>query len=275
MRLVVLARWMMLLAPVVVGCGQNGTMFAQNNNSLLGQQRTLASRSQQLQSRASALDQDNVELESLLAQSRQRIQLLDDELELVRDQLRTTTNQLTDARNQTAELEGRTRAMAASARRRGGATIQPNNSLIDQLATLNLPGVEVRQDGDVIRVALPSEKLFHPGSARLKPGAAILLETVMGDLVASYPKQIIGVEGHTDNDTMRTAEFPSNKHLAIAQATTVYEHLTGPLRAQPEQLFVLGHGANHPVVSSATSAGKERNRRIELVIYPEKVNSGN
>jgi outer membrane protein OmpA-like peptidoglycan-associated protein len=35
------------------------------------------------------------------------------------------------------------------------------------------------------------------------------------------------------------------------------------------QFFVVGHGANHPVVSNATDAGRSRNRRIELVIYPE------
>jgi outer membrane protein OmpA-like peptidoglycan-associated protein len=36
-------------------------------------------------------------------------------------------------------------------------------------------------------------------------------------------------------------------------------------------MFVAGHGGNHPVVSNATAAGRERNRRIELVIYPEQV----
>ena len=38
-----------------------------------------------------------------------------------------------------------------------------------------------------------------------------------------------------------------------------------------ELTFVVGHGSNHPVVSNATPAGKERNRRVELVVYPEQV----
>jgi outer membrane protein OmpA-like peptidoglycan-associated protein len=38
----------------------------------------------------------------------------------------------------------------------------------------------------------------------------------------------------------------------------------------PAQLFLAGHGPNHPVVSNATPAGKDRNRRVELVIYPER-----
>ena len=38
-----------------------------------------------------------------------------------------------------------------------------------------------------------------------------------------------------------------------------------------DQLFVIGHGANHPVVSNASDAGKARNRRIEFVVYPERM----
>ncbi len=50
----------------------------------------------------------------------------------------------------------------------------------------------------------------------------------------------------------------------------VYEVLTGSMRLRAEQLFVVGHGSNHPVVSNATPEGKQRNRRVELVVYPEK-----
>ncbi len=269
MRFIVPAHWMWVLVPLVAGCGQNGPLFSKSN-PLLGQQKTLFSRNEQLQSRATALDSNNVELESLLAQSQQKIQLLDDEMVLVRQQLRTTTQQLTESRNQNATLEGRTRAIVAKVQQRSSATIRPNNSLVDQLTLIHLPGVEVRQDGDLIRIELPGGKLFLPGSAQLKPDAALLIESVVADLMVSYPKQIIGIEGHTDNDPLRTAQFPSNHHLSVARAMAVYDHLTGPLRMQPTQLFVLGHGANHPVVSNATTAGKSRNHRVELVIYPEK-----
>ena len=50
----------------------------------------------------------------------------------------------------------------------------------------------------------------------------------------------------------------------------VYEELTSRMRMRPDQLFVVGHGSNHPVVSNATAEGKQRNRRVELVIYPER-----
>ena len=53
----------------------------------------------------------------------------------------------------------------------------------------------------------------------------------------------------------------------------LYDYLATRTRLKPQQLFVVGHGANHPVVSNGTPAGKDRNRRVELVIYPEKAST--
>ena len=85
--------------------------------------------------------------------------------------------------------------------------------------------------------------------------------TVTADLLRNYPNQILGVEGHTDSQPIRTQQFPSGHHLSISRATAVYSYLSGPLRVPRQQLVVTGHGANHPVVSNATSAGKARNPR--------------
>jgi len=55
----------------------------------------------------------------------------------------------------------------------------------------------------------------------------------------------------------------------VAQAMAVYDMLTRGGGMPPRQLFVVGHGGSHPLVSNATDAGRARNRRVELVIYPE------
>ena len=259
---------LLTLAPCA-GCGQNALSLHNQNQSLARDQQSLATRGQELQNRAAKLDRDNQELEGLLAQSRQQIQLLKDELVVVRDQLRGTTEQLASLRNEKQGLEQHTRALTASVQRQVGATIRANNSLVGKLDAIHLPGVEVRQDGDVVRIELPGEKLFHPGSATLAPGAVQMIDGVMADVVRNYPKQIIGIEGHTDGDPINTPQFPSNHHLSTARAMTVYDHLSKQVNVPTGQLFVVGHGSNHPVVSNATPAGKARNRRVELVIYPE------
>jgi flagellar motor protein MotB len=271
MRWVIAAHWPLVAClPLVLGCGQNAVTLSRQNQSLLTQQQTLAQRNQELQTRASALDQDNQELEALLAQSRQRIQLLGDEMSAVRDELRATTGQLAQLRTENQGLEKKTQAFAASMQRQRGTEIRANNGLISSLSVIHLPGVEVRQDGDVIRIELPGEKLFMAGDAHLKPEAAALIDSVAADLARNYPDQIIGVEGHTDNVPIQTRQYPTNHHLATARAIAVYDHLVSRGQFRPDQMFVVAHGANRPVVSNATSAGKARNRRVELVVYPEK-----
>ena len=53
------------------------------------------------------------------------------------------------------------------------------------------------------------------------------------------------------------------------QALAVFDILTRRNHLPARQLFVMGLGANHPRASNATDAGRAKNRRIELVIYPQ------
>jgi chemotaxis protein MotB len=92
---------------------------------------------------------------------------------------------------------------------------------------------------------------------------------VAAEIRRTYPDQVIGVEGFTDSDPIQNSQWVSNHQLSVGRAMAVYDYLTVRNGMRPEQLFVVGHGSNHPVVSNATPAGKERNRRVELVIYPE------
>ena len=270
MRVARRARYFACLAPLLLAGCPNSFTLTQQNQALVQQQQQLAMQNQELARRAELLDQDNQQRNELLAQSRQQIQLLKDELIAVRDQLRDSNNQLADLKSEREGLRNQTEALAASIKRRASATIEPNNSLIGELTAIKIPGVEVRQDGDVIRIELPGEKLFYSGGASLQPQASQLVDGVMADVMRNYPNQVIGVEGHTDSDPVRTSQFPTNHHLSVARAMAVYDHAVGKLRIPSGQLFVVGHGSNHPVVSNATPAGKARNRRVEIVVYPEQ-----
>jgi flagellar motor protein MotB len=141
--------------------------------------------------------------------------------------------------------------------------------LLRSLSITNLPGINVRQDGDVIRIELPADQLFNFSTAQFKPGADGLLRTVAADLAQNYPQQMIGIEGHADGSPAVSPQFPSDQHLSVAQAMAVYDVLTRASAMPARQLFVVGHGGSHPIASNATEAGRARNRRVELVIYPE------
>jgi flagellar motor protein MotB len=252
------------------GCAENPYVLQTQNQSLQQAQVALQQRVQELQSRATTLDQDNQEMQSLLAQARQQGKLVEDQLVAVREQLAGASTQLAQLREEKQLTEQQAEALAASTRRRGGAIITANSSLRKSLPGVNIPGIEVREDGDVVRIELPAARLFQPGTAAPQSSAGILLENVAAELARVYPDQIIGVEGHTESDPVRGTQGGDNQQLSVDRAMAVYQQLIARGKLQPSQLFTAGHAGNHPVVSNATPAGKARNNRVELVVYPEK-----
>ena len=223
---------------------------------------------QDLGRRASALDADNRDLHSELARSQQQAQLLKDEMSLLRNQLSETVAQVQELQVAKQDADKQLETFTSSTLRGGGAILKANNSLMASAQLIRIPGVEVRQDGDVVRIELPADQLFHPGTSQLQPTGYNLLDQAADSLTRAFPRQLIGVEGHTDRGGMGTA---SPHQLTSAQAVAVIDVLTRRNRLPANQLFTVGQGANHPLASNATAAGRAKNRRIELVVYPETI----
>jgi flagellar motor protein MotB len=235
------------------------------------QQTALAQQTLQYQQRAATLDRDNQELESMLAQARQQTQLLQEQIAATQTQLRDTTDRLAAVQADNDLMRNRTSALMASVQTRSQAEIRANNSLLRSLTVTNMPGVNVRQDGDVIRIEMPADQLFNVGTAQPRLGSDVLIKTIATDLAQNYPQQLIGIEGHTDGSPMTSPQHPTDQHLAVAQAMAVYDGLSRSGGLPTKQLFVVAHGASHPLVSNGTEQGRARNRRIEIVIYPETI----
>ena len=265
-----IARSFILLSLLAAGCNQNPFIAAQAPAAWRQQPQpqSYASQLQDLDRRANALDADNRDLHREIAKYQQERQLLKDEIALLQKRLNETANQLREAQLASQEAEKKIQAVQASTRRRGGATITANNSVQEALQVVEIPGFEVRQDGDVIRVEVPADRLFHPQSAQLLPTATYLLDQLADAIARHYPSQMIGVEAHTDSAPLGTT---SSHQLTASQGLAVFQILTARNRISARQLFVVGHGSNHPQASNATPSGRSKNRRIELVIYPEKV----
>lgn len=267
--------WTLWLAPLALvgltGCAGNSMVLKGQVDRLQQNQTAMSRQNDEIQSRASALDRDNQELERLLAKTQQRNKIMEDQVAVLQEQLSGLNTQLARVQAEKKESDEKAQTLTASMRRQGGVSIEPNNSLLSTLPAIEMADVHVRRDGDVIRIELPSDKLFDPGTAQLRPDAVEMITDAAVEVVRSYPDQMIGVEGHTDSDPARSWQFHGNHQLSATQAMVVQEVLATKTRLRPEQLFVAGHGANCPVVSNASPSGKQRNRRVELVIYPEKV----
>ncbi len=226
-------------------------------------------RSQQLARQAAGLDRSNETLNVRLAQVQQRNQLLEDQNHLLRQRLKETADQLAQSLQQAEQAKQQYQSLLAATRRRGGAIITANNSLKRRLTAVSMPGLRIRQDGELVRIELPADQLFLPQSASLRPEAQTLIEQVVNVILRHYPKQVIGVEAHTDANSLAGTMWTSPHQLTAAQALAVFEQMASRHRLLAKQMFVMGHGDNYPLASNATLAGQARNRRVEIVIYPE------
>ncbi|MEZ6119710.1 MAG: OmpA family protein [Pirellulaceae bacterium] len=231
--------------------------------------RNAIGRYSELDERAKGLDSDNRDLLSRMAKTQQEYQRITRENELLKQQLRETVGQLT-AQQQANQMQTReVQALQASMRKRGGAGIRANNSLRRSLTAVTVRGLDIRQDGELVKIVLPTDRLFSPGTAQLIPGAEGILDQVADVLLANYPKQIIGVESHADSSPVASTLWRSHHQMTAAQSMAIFEQLSVRHRLLPDQLFVLGHGQNYPIASNATPAGQTQNRRVEIVVYPE------
>lgn len=223
----------------------------------------------ELRRRVQLLDDNNRQLHTQLAQSEQQSQVYRDELSLIRQQLADTTGKLESASIAAREAESRVQGFQASTQLRGNAQITPNTNLQQLASRLNLGGLPIEPDGNALRIVIPSDQLFQPGTAQLQPQAALVLDPIAAQLRSVFPRQRIAIEGYTDNAPMFGGQVATSHQLASAQAASVLELLTRRAGMSPQQLFTVAQGTNHPRATNETPAGRAVNRRIELVIYPE------
>ena len=130
----------------------------------------------------------------------------------------------------------------------------------------------IDQRGLVVHV-LTDKLLFDSGSDTLQTAGMPLLNE-MGSLLNVDTKHPITVEGNTDNQPIRSAQFPSNWELSTDRATVVVRYLIGHGVAE-QRLSAAGYAALHPIASNATAAGRAANRRVDIVldrIYPDLAN---
>jgi len=264
------------LALAGVGCNRNPFLGAQQP---FAWQQTQAqpgqplpeqvAQLQDLNRRNSQLDLNNNDLHRQLAQVQQDNQVKGQQIELLQKQLKEMTEMAREATIARKKAEEEHSAFLASTRKRGGAVITANNSLRDGLSRLKLPGVEVREDGEVLRIELPADQLFQRNTAQLTASASPLMQQVAEALKQHFPKQKIVVEGHTDSTLVGGGVMSSKVRLTLAQASAVFDQLTSVYGMPASQFAVTGHGDNYPLASNATPAGQEKNRRVEIVIAPE------
>ncbi|MCZ6709278.1 MAG: OmpA family protein, partial [Gammaproteobacteria bacterium] len=104
---------------------------------------------------------------------------------------------------------------------------------------------------------------FDSGAALLKPQHDALLH-ILEDAISTFPESKVVVEGHTD----AFGSDMENLALSQARADSVVSYLLSHMPISPANLSSMGFGESRPAANNETAAGRTRNRRIDVVIYP-------
>ncbi|MCK4967392.1 flagellar motor protein MotB [bacterium] len=139
--------------------------------------------------------------------------------------------------------------------------VKMEDILSDQQLTENVR-LQITDKG--MTITLESEVMFEAGSSELKPVAFKVL-TRIATLARGWPNTM-RIEGHTDNDPIKTAQYPSNWELSSSRAMNVLHFFQDYGEYDPRNLFAIGKGEYHPIVPNDTPANKAKNRRIEIHI---------
>jgi outer membrane protein OmpA-like peptidoglycan-associated protein len=110
-----------------------------------------------------------------------------------------------------------------------------------------------------------SDVLFDTGRADLKPGAREKLARISG-ILALHPGLHLEVEGHTDD----VGTNDSNQRLSERRGESVRTYLVQQGIASTS-IGTIGLGETKPVATNGTAAGRQQNRRVELIVSGESI----
>ena len=110
--------------------------------------------------------------------------------------------------------------------------------------------------------------LFDSGKAALRRSAYPVLDRV-AQVLKEIPDQPVGVEGHTDNVPIKVSGWADNDALSLARAQAVVDYLVSKRGLDSSRVTAIGYGETRPITSNDTAAGRQKNRRVEIIILPQ------
>lgn len=123
-----------------------------------------------------------------------------------------------------------------------------------------------------LTVEIVDKIIFSSGSDQITSEGRDVLKKV-SEVLSQVTENDIRIEGHTDNVPIGSRlidRFASNWELSTARATQVVRFLSTQA-VPPENMLAAGFSKYRPIVSNETDEGKQRNRRIEIVLFPRDV----
>jgi outer membrane protein OmpA-like peptidoglycan-associated protein len=109
--------------------------------------------------------------------------------------------------------------------------------------------------------------LFDAGKVEVAPGAQRSIDK-LAEFLKAYPRRNVLIEGHSDN----TGAEDFNVKLSQQRADAVRDRLIAQ-GVSAQRIRTRGYGPKFPAVDNDTPAGRQQNRRVEVVILNEGVSA--
>jgi len=168
-----------------------------------------------------------------------------------------------EAERQKVVLQAREQEAAAARAQAEAAKLEAQRTTSDLEAQLRDLQAKQTDRGMVLTLG---DVLFDTGQATLKPGAASTIDR-LASFLTEAPDRSLTIEGHTDS--MGSDAF--NLSLSESRADAVKAALVAK-GIGAERIVTVGKGESSPVASNDNSAGRQQNRRVEIIISnPDKV----
>ena len=190
---------------------------------------------------------------------------------------RIMTSQLSQQEQMNAMLRSQREAIAERERTINelNSIIQMQNDMVssllrqvtDALIGFGSDELTVQMRDGKVYVAMSDRLLFRSGSADVETRGRQAL-AMLAEVLANQPEIEIFIEGHTDNVPIRTARFTDNWDLSVLRATSMVRILTTDHNVNPTQIIPSGRSQYFPVDDNATTEGRARNRRTEVILAP-------
>ena len=164
----------------------------------------------------------------------------------------------------TEDGEQKTSSSVPSDKRGAEAIKQMADELEKAMSTLIKKDlISVRKNDLWVEVEIKTSILYPSGSANLQPEALPVLSEI-ARILKDFTNPI-RVEGFTDSVPINTVAFPSNWELSAGRAASVV-HLFTKEGVDPQRMAAIGFGEYRPAADNSTSEGRNKNRRVVIVI---------
>lgn len=152
--------------------------------------------------------------------------------------------------------------------KKDSVTLALVTSLKGALGNMSDEDIEINVEKGVVYVSISDKLLFDSGRYNVTSRAKEVLGKV-ATVVKNKPDIEFMVEGHTDDQSIKTSMFEDNWDLSVKRATSVVRILQDEFGVEPKRMTAAGRSYYVPVATNETAEGRAKNRRTRIVVLPK------